>query len=292
MTSVTRLGYIGLNVTDIAAWEPILIQVLGFEPRPQQPGEALQLRMDDRHHRFTLYPAESNSFAYVGWEVDTRDDFFALYDKLTKNQVPVVKGTSEEKRERAVMELMRFPNPDGAVQEIFFGGVEDNQPFRPSRAISGYRTGEQGLGHILFAAADAELTVNFYREQLGFRLSDYIHWDDAQATFMHCNPRHHSLAITNPCFGTGPGELNHFMVQANSIDDVGRGYDLVQQLGIPLILTLGKHTNDKMTSFYMITPAGFAIEYGFGACEIDDKNWEVKFYNAPKIWGHNLVTHD
>ena len=292
MTSVTRLGYIGLNVVDIDAWEPIMIKVLGLEPRPRKPGEPLKLRMDDRHHRFTLYPSKTNSFAYVGWEVDTRADFFAMFEKLKRQGVPVVEGTKEEKRERAVMELMRFPNPDGAMQEIFFGGVEVNEPFKPSRAISGYRTGDQGLGHILFAASDAEKTVKFYCEQLGFRLSDYIHWDEAEATFLHCNPRHHSLAITNPCFGTGAGELNHFMLQANSIDDVGRGYDLVQQLGIPLILTLGKHTNDHMTSFYMITPSGFAIEYGYGGREIDDNDWEVKFYDAPKIWGHNLVARN
>lgn len=289
MSRVTRLGYIGLNVTDIAAWEPILFKVLGLQARPNKPGEPLQVRMDDRHHRFTLYPSKTNSLAYVGWEVDTRDDFFAMYEKLKRNNVKVVMGTVAEKQERAVMEMMRFPNPDGAVHEVFFGGIEDNQAFAPSRAISGYRTGDQGLGHILLAAADPEKTVAFYREQLGFLLSDYIYWDDAEATFLHCNPRHHSLAITNPCFGTGAGELNHFMVQANSIDDVGRGYDIVQQLNIPLILTLGKHTNDHMTSFYMITPAGFAIEYGYGGREIDDSNWEVKFYNAPKIWGHNLV---
>ncbi len=289
MASVTRLGYIGLNVIDLAAWEPILFQVLGLEARARAPGAPLQLRMDERHHRFTLYPGKTDSLAYVGWEVDTRDDFFALYDQLKRNGVNVVLADGATRRERAVMELMQFLDPDGARQEVFFGGVEDNAPFRPSRAISGYRTGEQGLGHVLLAAANPEASIAFYRDNLGFRLSDYIHWDDAQATFLHCNARHHSLALMNPCFGSGPGELNHFMVQAKSIDDVGRGYDLVQQLGIPLILTLGKHTNDQMTSFYMITPAGFAIEYGYGGREIDDSDWEVKFYNAPKIWGHNLV---
>jgi 2,3-dihydroxybiphenyl 1,2-dioxygenase len=289
MTSVSRLGYIGLNVTDIKQWEPILIEVLGLEARPREPGAPLQLRMDEKHHRFTLYPSSTNSLAYVGWEVDSRDDFFALYEQLGRDGIEVAQAGDALKRERAVMELMQFKNPDGALQEVFFGGLEDNQLFRPARAISGYRTGDMGLGHVLFAAADPEATVAFYRERLGFRLSDYIHWDEAKATFMHCNARHHSLAIMNPCFGTGAGELNHFMVQANSIDDVGRAYDLVEKMGIPLILTLGKHTNDKMTSFYMVTPAGFAIEYGYGGEEID-ADWEVKFYNAPKIWGHNLVT--
>ena len=29
-------------------------------------------------------------------------------------------------------------------------------------------------------------------------------------------------------------------------------------------MTLGTHTNDRMTSFYVRTPSGFEIEYGFG----------------------------
>jgi 2,3-dihydroxybiphenyl 1,2-dioxygenase len=289
MAGVTKFGYIGLNVVDIAAWEPILIKVLGLEARPGKPGEPQYLRMDSRHHRIALYPSKSHSLAYIGWEVDTQEDFAALFESLKKSGVKVKMGTLEEKAERAVMELMCFKNPDGVMQEIFFGGIEDNRDFTPGRAMSGYNTGDLGLGHALLVAKDAKATVDFYRQQLGFRLSDYIFWDDIEATFLHCNPRHHSLAISNPCMGMGPGDLNHIMLQARSLDDVGRGYDLVAELGIPLILTLGKHTNDLMTSFYMVTPAGFAIEYGYGGREIDDNNWEVKFYNAPKIWGHNLV---
>jgi 2,3-dihydroxybiphenyl 1,2-dioxygenase len=289
MTGVTRLGYIGLNVLDIEAWKPILIDVLGFEPRPRLPGEPLQLRMDGRHHRFTLYPSSSNGVAYVGWEVDSREAFRALHETLVNNGLDVDDGTAEQKAERCVLELMRFPDPDGTMQEVFYGGLEDSRPFAPSVPMSGYVTGEQGLGHMLVAASEPDVTVRFYRENLGFRLSDYIHWDVAKATFLHCNPRHHSLAVINPCFGTAAGQLNHIMVQANSIDDVGRAYDRVEQLGIPLILTLGKHSNDLMTSFYMVTPGGFAIEYGHGARDINDDHWEVKYYNSPGLWGHHLV---
>ena len=61
---------------------------------------------------------------------------------------------------------------------------------------------------------------------LGLRLSDHIHWDGIEATFMHCNPRHHSLAITNTFGPLEKGDLLHFMLEANSPDDVGRAYDV------------------------------------------------------------------
>ena len=121
---------------------------------------------------------------------------------------------------------------------------------------------------------------------LGFRLSDYIYWDDVEATFLHCNPRHHSLALTNMIGGMAGGDLNHFMLESNSINDVGRAYDTVNELDIPIAFTFGRHTNDETTSFYLYSPSGWLVEYGYGGRLIDDAGWEPKFYNSPKIWGH------
>jgi 3,4-dihydroxy-9,10-secoandrosta-1,3,5(10)-triene-9,17-dione 4,5-dioxygenase len=35
-------------------------------------------------------------------------------------------------------------------------------------------------------------------------------------------------------------------------------------------MTLGTHTDDRMTSFYLRTPSGFEIEYGCGGRFVDD----------------------
>jgi hypothetical protein len=41
-----------------------------------------------------------------------------------------------------------------------------------------------------------------------------------------------------------------------------------------------------MVSFYMRTPSGFEVEYGYGARTIDDSIWKVERHEAPSIWGH------
>ncbi len=71
------------------------------------------------------------------------------------------------------------------------------------------------------------------------------------------------------------------------MDDVGRAYDMCLEGAAPLILSLGRHSNDLMTSFYLQTPSGFAFEYGYGGLEIDESTWQVRHYTAPKLWGHN-----
>lgn len=291
MPSVTKLSYLGFNVSDFREWHTILFEILGLEARKDSPDSQINLRMDSHHHRLSFIEGKENSVAFVGWEVDTIDQFIDLHDHLNSLGVSVELGTTAEKQDRQVLELMKFSGPDNIPLEVCFAPSQDSRPFEPScTKFSGFRTEGLGLGHVLYCHSEPEDAIRFYRDALGMRISDYIHWDEAKATFLHCNPRHHSLAVCNPCFGTGAGELNHFMVEAEHIDDVGQAYDRVQELKVPLVLTLGKHTNDKMTSFYMITPSGFAIEYGYGGAEIhDDSEWDVELYNAPKVWGHHLV---
>ena len=52
------------------------------------------------------------------------------------------------------------------------------------------------------------------------------------------------------------------MVEVDSLDAVGRALDQVEARGFPVSSTLGRHTNDKMISFYVRAPGGFDIEYG------------------------------
>lgn len=292
MASVKALGYVGFEVTDLPAWDDFLQSVYGLELRADSPRNARHYRCDDRHHRISLYPARKDGVRFIGWEAETREHLEELADQLRKYGVKVKWGTKAQIKERGVMELVCFEDLDGFKSEIFFTGILDSTPFKPSRGIIGFNTGSQGLGHIVLFCHDKEASLAFYQEVLGFRLSDYIYWPDpegvtAEGTFLHCNTRHHSLALMNPCFGGKGGQFNHLMLEAASIDDVGRAYDIVQERGYPLGLTLGRHTNDLMTSFYMITPSGWFMEYGYGGRRVDDDVWEPKMYDSPRLWGHN-----
>jgi uncharacterized protein YgiB involved in biofilm formation len=53
------------------------------------------------------------------------------------------------------------------------------------------------------------------------------------------------------------GSFHHFMVEVRMLDDVGQGYDLAQLDDKLVAYTLGRHTNDHMTSFYVHSPSGF-----------------------------------
>ena len=118
---------------------------------------------------------------------------------------------------------------------------------------------------------------------MGFGVSDYI-VTPFRAYFLHVNPRHHTVALIE----TGKQDLHHLMVELYSLDDVGQGYDIA--LGEPerIATTLGRHPNDCVTSYYLKSPSGFMLEYGWGGKDVTPGNWQATEVTVgPSLWGHD-----
>ena len=99
------------------------------------------------------------------------------------------------------------------------------------------------------------------------------------------NPRHHSLALYQ---AEMPSGCVHLMVEVKTIDEVGYCLDRVLARDIPVTSTLGRHTNDRMLSFYMATPGGFAMEFGCEGLKMDWDNYTPTRSALPSIWGHKF----
>ncbi|NJN40470.1 MAG: 2,3-dihydroxybiphenyl 1,2-dioxygenase [Gammaproteobacteria bacterium] len=286
---VTQLGYLGIEVSDVPEWERFATGVLGLETNGTTPDGTLFLRMDENHHRFALHPGTRDDLAYAGWETQDDASLRAIAARLESQGVGVTWGTAGEARERGVMGLITLRDPSGIAIEVYYGAlVEFERPFHSPRAIGGFEAGNLGLGHIVLSVDDYEASLRFYRDGLGLRISDYIELEmgpagNTMAAFLHSGPRHHSIAIAQ---FPAPKRLHHFMLQLRDMDDIGNTYYLCQDRQVPIASTLGRHTNDHMLSFYLQTPSGFQVEYGYGGREIDDDVWEVQLHHAPSIWGH------
>lgn len=288
--AVARLGALAFDATDIPAWRTILVDILGMEERPRADDtEPARFRYDELEHRISLHPSDTDGVHGITWEVDTAAELEDLGRRVTEHGITVEWHEHGANGGRSWVRSFTFIDPEGFPTEIRFGATWDHTPYRPSGTVGGYLTGDFGMGHIVLICKDYTGTVKFYEDVLDFKISDYIVWADADATFFHVNGRHHSLALMNECFGQKGGQFNHFMVEVNDIDDTGRAYDAVKAAGIPLTMDFGRHTNDGMTSFYLRTPSGFALEVGSGGILVNDAEWEVKTWRAPARWGHQLV---
>jgi len=290
MIGVTQLGYLGIGVSDVESWERFATEILGFQSGGRDADGSLFLRIDEYHHRFTIHPGGNDDVAYIGWEVKDEESLWAVDDRLRSAGTEVIEGNEADTEARRVVGLLKFQDPNGIATELFYGPlINFERPFVSPRPITGFLTGNQGLGHMVLVVNDVDESLRFYRDLLGMRISDFVELELApgikpRLAFLHCNPRHHSVALVAAPL---PKRLQHFMVQVNSVDDVGSTYCLCEERGVPIAAGLGRHTNDQMFSFYLHTPSGFEVEYGWGARLVDDATWQVQKHEAGSVWGHH-----
>ena len=77
------------------------------------------------------------------------------------------------------------------------------------------------------------------------------------------------------------------MVEVDTLDAVGIALDSVTAKGFSISSTLGRHTNDKMVSFYVRAPGGWDIEYGTEGMLVDESHYTAEEITADSYWGHD-----
>ena len=279
--SLSSLAYVGIRATDLDAWSDYATSLLGMQVADRSRS-SLSLRMDDRKQRFIIHSEQGGGLSLMGWEVATRGDLDELCSKLDGAGHRYSRMPDALCAERFVQEGVQFDDPAGNRLEIVLNPAVADDGFVPSRAISGFMTGPLGLGHAVLTTPRLDDVLPFYQDVLGFRLSDFV-LSPFKAYFFHINARHHSLALIEmPKSGT-----HHLMMELYHLDDVGQGYDIALKNPERLGTSLGRHTNDFMTSFYTFTPSEFMIECGWGGRIIDPNTWQpFEMKDGPSLWGH------
>jgi 2,3-dihydroxybiphenyl 1,2-dioxygenase len=281
---VKALGYVGVTATDVAAWRDYATRVLAMEMVPL-PGDALALRMDEKWGRIFVAPGAQNGLASLGLEVA---DAAALDEAVRRMRAaghPVRVATEEERNQRRVAGLAIGRDPAGNTLELHHGLAEVVTRFHPPHPTAGFRTGALGMGHMVLAVTDHDAVLPLYRDVLGFKLTDYF-VEPFKATFLHANSRHHSIALIE----SDKNGAHHLMVETNSLDDVGRAYDSILETPDKIAVTLGRHINDRVTSFYSWCPSGFMLEVGWGGRDVDDATWKPELVTlGPSLRGHERL---
>ncbi|MCB9506386.1 MAG: VOC family protein [Myxococcales bacterium] len=291
MSRVSQLGYLGFEVSDLAAWEQFATHVLGVGIADRYEDGGFSLCWDDHHHRVFVRPGERDDLALVGFECATESDLLETVASLRAAGVEVEEGSADDAASRRVARLFRFREIGGNKAEVFVGPARAATKFASALVPSGFVADGQGLGHCVLRVKDRVAAERWYIDVLGFKLSDHIICDiggfHVDIAFLHTNPRHHSIALGEKL----PKRIHHFMLQVGALDDVGRAFDRCTDSRVQITQTLGRHPNDEMLSFYALTPSGFEFEYGWGARSVDDATWVPGLYDKISEWGHRRLPY-
>ena len=306
---IRGLGYVGFGAPDPSQWLTYGTEIIGAMPARALPGEAwgmpmdptsgpaskgsgvgpdgsVYLKVDQRQWRIAIHPSETNAgIMYIGLEVATEADLEDVVTELNAAGYEAKMGTKEQARARSVTGIAYSKDPAGNPLEFFYGATDDFNFVSP-KGMS-FKTGDMGLGHLNLFVADLEANQTFYTRVLNFKLTDYIGFGpDMSANFYHCNGRHHTIGLTR----VGPiNGVHHLMLEVNNVDDLLKAYERVQENGIQIKSTLGRHVNDNILSFYMASPFGFEVEIGYDGLVVGD-DWLPREFCEGDLWGHKGLT--
>jgi len=281
---ISALSYIGISSDKTEDWRQFGQIILGMQLL-DRGARNMAFRMDQQAQRLMITDEPRDTLCYIGWEVSDKGDLDHIAGRLEAAGYAVTAGSSALCTQRFVSEMIICTDPAGYRVELVWNPVKVTDPFISGRPISGFKTGPYGMGHAVLHVADPESMLTFYTDILGFRLSDYG-LTPIPLYFFHVNGRHHSFAIV----GSGKQGFHHFMVEYDNLDDVGQGYDLAMTGMAEIAYTLGRHTNDYMTSYYAHTPSGFFVESGWGGRIIEPDSWQAHETDiGPSFWGHERL---
>jgi len=296
---VFGLGYVRIWEADLPQWQQFAEDVLGM--MGERDGDSrLLVRMDDWVGRFIVEEGRA-SFSQgsgslvpnvaIGWECTSEEAWASARRAIDDAGVHTEDGNGPTAWCR---DWFACTDPSGFRCEFFYGGKRDPaSQFISPRGVS-FVTGEQGMGHVLVFASACAKSLDFYSHVLGFQVREAKSASDGtlRAVFMSPNQREHSLAL----LGTEEASrLGHVLIEVSDLDAVGRAMDRCLDGLAPMTVSLGRHWNDQMISFYLRTPSGFDIEYGFGGREVAPERWsrgESGGTGLMSSWGHRRVGPD
>jgi catechol 2,3-dioxygenase-like lactoylglutathione lyase family enzyme len=126
------------------------------------------------------------------------------------------------------------------------------------------------LGHVVVGSVDAEQSVRFFVDGLGFKVSDRA----GVGAFLRCSTDHHNLLVM-------PAPVNyphHSSWQVDNIDAIGRGaMDMLEGHPERHVWGPGRHYAGSNFFWYLKDPAGtFSEYYSDMDCIVDDSLWNAE----------------
>jgi 2,3-dihydroxybiphenyl 1,2-dioxygenase len=287
---IIGIGYLGFETTKLDEWRSYGPEVMGFQVgrSPESDQNSLYFKIDDRRHRFAFHPGNIDRLAYVGWEARGRLEFLDAVEKFRAASVEVTVGDAALCEKRGVKELIRFRDPVGYQHELFYAQKGSPRSFQPGRPHGGYVAGRRGLGHVVVITPE-------YTPELEHFLTSVMAFSwygsgagKGKTGFFRA--RLNEFTSHDIAYGHGPGRMGvqHVGLFVKTVRDVGETYDIVKKRNLPMMMTLGQHTQDPHMSFYHFNPSGFAFE-----CIVELEPWHNDGFElnpeALSIWGHEVV---
>ncbi|MDA3129639.1 3,4-dihydroxyphenylacetate 2,3-dioxygenase [Aliibacillus thermotolerans] len=286
--NITRAGRAVLHVTDLAASRRFYVDALGFV-ETESDDHHLYLRgyEEQHHHSLLLKKAEKPAVEVISYKVNHESVLDQLEEIAKRNNFPY--RWVEKGEQRAVGKALRMQDISGMSVEFFAEMEHAERLLQRYDLYKGARI--QRIDHLNCLVPDVEKAYQFYRDQLGFRCSEYTEDDNGKlwAIWTHRKGNVHDQAFMN---GDGP-LLHHVgywlpdplaLIHACDVLAAMKMADQIER-------GPGRHGLSNAFFLYLRDPDGHRIELYFGDYFTGDgdfqpKRWSVHDKTRQTFWGH------
>ncbi len=278
---VTKLRYVGLAGPNYATERDFLQDPWGLE-EVVTDGELAYFRAPGSTEPFITRwrGAAKRSLDVIGFAVDNRGTVDALAQRFARGGVKLISDPKRLDSPGGGYGFRCF-DPHGHTLEI----SSDVATVAP-RELKRGESIPAVLSHVVLHTPDIKKSVNFYEEQLGFKVSD---WLGDFMSFLRCNEVHHSIA-----FIPGPACLNHVAYEMRDVDEMMRGAGRLLKAKVTLKWGPGRHTAGNNTFSYFLDPVGNSLEYTAEVDRVDDATWKPTVYppsfEITDQWGTSVLS--
>jgi catechol-2,3-dioxygenase len=264
MVRVIKLAHVGLNAVDLSTQAEFYNDKWGLEPIDEFRRELFFRAEGPAHHVLTLHEHETAGLHHVALEVASPEDVDRAFEELSAAGVQVVTPPTQE-LEPGVHKAIRFMDPDGFLVELL-AGVD-----RVSDAYGARDVKPQDLNHVVLNVADAERSEAFYRDLLGFKLTDrFVNG----LSFWACDANHHSLAFGQA--RDGQASFHHAAFDMKDWEAWIKAVFYAGERGIPRVWGPGRHLFGNNLFSYYKDPEGNTVEYTAEVEQLTDPDRQIR----------------
>ncbi|WP_441237602.1 VOC family protein [Bradyrhizobium sp. 930_D9_N1_4] len=250
---VTALRSVEIATPHLAGSVEFYTKVWGLDVAAEAGGTVYLAATGSDFHVLELTLGEATSLRKVSFRVRSQENLHRLFARAQQAGCEVISPPASSPAPSGGEHFI-VCEPQGCAIEFVHGDRT-----KPPRVVADR---PERLAHVNINSADIEKLSTFYRETLGFRLSDR----SKLMAFLCCNSDHHAIVLAE----AARNGLNHVAFLMPDLESVMRGSGRMLDHGYPIGWGVGRHGPGDNVFAYFVDPAGAVIEYTAEVLQIDD----------------------
>jgi catechol 2,3-dioxygenase len=240
---IATMGYTALRVKDFDTALSNATEIMGMR-ESSRTGDSITLTHGEQQRSSMLVPADADGVDHIALHANGPEGLAEIRTRLREEGILVLRDGPQSDE---FTDGLRFVGPDGYEFEVYTGMRTGEPAFTPT----GVRP--RRFGHVNIFTPKPDAMVAFLERILDFRVSDYL----GEGAFLRCNSDHHGIAVAP----ADSARLHHSAWEVESIADLGRLGDVLNERGQNLIWGPVRHGIGRNIAAYFVEPSGHVVEY-------------------------------